>query len=719
MTDVGGRLAIHHPDHEESQHLTAFVAEHQSADPKTPGSGESLENDELGQEQALYRFLVDSLTEYAVFAVTPSGVVMSWNAGAEKTFGFAQAEIIGRPFDMIFTAEDARAGEPRNELDSALSGAQTQHDRWHVRKDGSRFWGTNTVQPLYNAAGKLLGFTKLVRDTTLNHVALEELSDSEQQLRLLVESEHDYAIFSIALDGTVTSWNAGAEKLFGYAQTDMIGCNFSNLFTPDDVIAGLPVAELSAATTKGFANVELFLVRKNGSRFRASGKLNQLRRDAAGQLRGFVKIVHDITEQDAAYQHERKWSTTFQRAVLPLNLPEVTGLKFDAVYEPGLADAQVGGDWYDAVRLLDGRVLVTIGDVGGRGLEAAVVVGVVRQIMRGIAQLHADPALVLDAADRALAIEYPDVYVTAWVGILDLVTRTITYSCAGHPPTLLAAADGSVRELGSPALPIGLREGLRGESDTVSWSDGDTLILYTDGLTEATHDVLTGIARLYEAARWVGAALWHNPAEEIKRLTIPDGSVDDVAILVLRADFATFEQHVDRWHLDAGDAAAATALRMKFTSSLAHKDFSSEDIANAELVFGELIGNVVRHTCGNCEVDIVVDHSGSRTVLHVLDSGAGFRYVSRLVPDPYCESGRGLFLIAAMTADFEVDQRPDGGSHARAVLRGRFPSLLRQFMPKRRLPVAGAAILGADTTTDAGLRTIGGPPLLRGLVQQI
>jgi PAS domain S-box-containing protein len=648
----------------------------------------SSENDAAGQDQALYRFLVDSLTEYAVFAVSPAGVVISWNAGAEKTFGFTQAEIIGRPFDVIFTPEDARAGAPRNELDSALSGVQTQHDRWHVRKDGSRFWGTNTVQPLRDAAGKLLGFTKLVRDTTLNHLALEALSDSEQQLRLLVESEHDYGIFSIALDGTVTSWNAGAEKVFAYPQTEMIGDNFAKLFTPEDAAAGLPVAQLHEATITGSASVEFFLTRADGSRFRASGKLNQLKRDAAGELRGFVIIVHDITEQDAAYQHERKWSTTFQRAVLPSHLPKIAGLQFDALYQPGLSDAQVGGDWYDAVRLLDGRVLVTIGDVGGRGLEAAVVVGVVRQIMRGIAQLHADPALLLDTADRALAVEYPDVYVTAWVGILDLVTRTITYSCAGHPPTLLAAADGSVRELGSPALPLGLREGFRGVSDTVSWSDGDTLILYTDGLIEAKQDVIAGIALLYEAARQLGPAAWHGPAGEIQRIVIPDGSADDVAMLVLRVDFARFERHVDRWRLDAGDAAAATALRETFVASLAHKDFSAEDIDNAELVFGELISNVVRHANGHLQVEVVIDRSGRQTVLHVLDSGAGFRYVSRLVPDPYCESGRGLFLIAALTADFEVDARPDGGSHARAVLRGRFPSLLREIAPVHEVPTA-------------------------------
>ena len=146
-------------------------------------------------------------------------------------------------------------------------------------------------------------------------------------------------------------------------------------------------------------------------------------RSLAEQLRE-EKARQVAYERDRLYEHERKWSTTFQRAVLPLSLPSVTGCAFDAVYEPGLGDAQVGGDWYDAVRLIDGRILVSIGDVAGNGLEAAVVVGVVRQIMRGIAQLHANPMLILDAADRALSLEYPGVYVTAWVGIVDLVTRT-------------------------------------------------------------------------------------------------------------------------------------------------------------------------------------------------------------------------------------------------------------------------------------------------------
>lgn len=516
--------------------------------------------------------------------------------------------------------------------------------------------------------------------------AIEKLSDSEQQVGLLVESLADYAIFSLGLDGTITSWNSGGEALFGYAPAEIIGCHFAKLFTAEERADRLPESQLEKATIHGCASVEFVLLRKDGSRFRASGKINALNRDSDGKARGFVKIVCDISEQDAVYQHERAWSSAFQRAVLPVQLPNVPGLRFDALYEPASIDAQVGGDWYDAVRLLDGRVLVTIGDVAGRGLEAAVVVGVVRQIMRGIAQLHADPSLILDAADRALALEYPDIFVTAWVAILDLVTRTLTYSCAGHPPTLLVGTDAVVRELGDPGLPIGLREGKRGTSNTVTWSDRDTLVLYTDGIIEAKHDIIHGSSLMAEAAKALDPAEWENPAAQIKRRVIPDGSIDDVAILVLRVDFETYEQQLDRWQLDASDPAAASAMRKRFTSALPTQRFSAENIADAELVFGELIGNIVRHAGANGRAEIVLDHSGPRTVLHVLDQGAGFRYVSRLAPDPYSEHGRGLFLIAAMTADFVVDQRPDGGSHARAVLQGRFPSPFREISPPHRAP---------------------------------
>lgn len=276
-----------------------------SSDTQPPVAESVPYNEPLGTDPVLYCLVVDSLTEYAVFAVSPNGIVLSWYAGAEKTFGYSAMEMIGWPFDILFTADDVQRGIPKDELATALSGKNTHHDRWFVRKDQTRFWGTNTVQPIHDPARVLIGFTKLVRDSTPSHVALEALSDSEQQLRLLVESVSDYAIFSIELDGTIKSWNAGGEKVFGYTQAEIVGHDFSMLFSAEDTAAGIPLAELRKATVHGVASVERWLVRKDGSRFLASGKLSQLKRDPAGEVRGFVKIVHDITENFVAAQDLR------------------------------------------------------------------------------------------------------------------------------------------------------------------------------------------------------------------------------------------------------------------------------------------------------------------------------------------------------------------------------------------------------------------------------
>jgi diguanylate cyclase (GGDEF)-like protein/PAS domain S-box-containing protein len=283
-------------------------------------SSEATTDDASGAfnaDAALYGFVVDSLTDYAVFAVSPSGIIISWNRGAQDTFGYVAGEVVGKAFDIIFTPEDIRSDGPQTELRIPLSGGQTQHDRWHVRKDGTRFWGTNTVQPLHDANGTLLGFTKLVRDTTTSHLALEALNDSEQQLRLLVESVRDFAIFSMDLDGKIKSWNSGAEKVFGYTQSEMIGRDFAQVFCMEDVAAGLPSSQLHKAAQHGSANVETWLMRKDGSRFLGSGKVSQLKRDAAGDMRGFVSIVHDTTAQHATAEDLRRRAQFDELTELP------------------------------------------------------------------------------------------------------------------------------------------------------------------------------------------------------------------------------------------------------------------------------------------------------------------------------------------------------------------------------------------------------------------
>jgi anti-sigma regulatory factor (Ser/Thr protein kinase) len=277
--------------------------------------------------------------------------------------------------------------------------------------------------------------------------------------------------------------------------------------------------------------------------------------------------------------------------------------------------------------------------------------------------------LILDATDRALCLEYPDIYVSAWVGLIDLVTNTITYASAGHPSPLLVSENGTVRELNDAGtMLIGLRRSQHGEqSSVVQLAQGDALVLYTDGITEAGRDLFAGTRSLIVAAGTFAATPGRHPAAAIKRQVIPQGSPDDAAILVVRTDFREADRFIERWTFDVRNANAARRARGKFTRSLGLHGFSAAACANAEVVFGELIGNVVRYA-SSADVEVAVNHGGPETVLHVMDHGSGFKHISRLPQDPYSENGRGLYLIAALTDEFTVSERPDGGSHARAVL---------------------------------------------------
>ena len=109
------------------------------------------------------------------------------------------------------------------------------------------------------------------------------------------------------------------------------------------------------------------------------------------------------------FDREHRASQAFQEAALPSTLPIVPGLAFDAVYRAADHDVMVGGDWYDAFRIDDGRIVMSVGDVMGSGLSAAVTMNAVRQSVRGAAQLFPDPIAILNAADRALRSERPGI----------------------------------------------------------------------------------------------------------------------------------------------------------------------------------------------------------------------------------------------------------------------------------------------------------------------
>jgi anti-sigma regulatory factor (Ser/Thr protein kinase) len=299
--------------------------------------------------------------------------------------------------------------------------------------------------------------------------------------------------------------------------------------------------------------------------------------------------------------------------------------------------------------------------------------GNMRQIIRGIAQVHADPALMLDAADRALREEHPDRFVTAFVGVYDPVARRLAYASAGHPPPMLRHPDRTVELLSDGGLPLGLRHLAKESGKTVRVPPGSYLVLYTDGLTEAAHQPAAGEDRLRSLLADGAVLDATHPAQALRTAVFGnEPPKDDVAILVLgiaaedTAAAVRDEEPLQRWFFDAADGQAAQAARRAFTDGLRTRAADDECVHRAELVFGELVGNAARYANG--PVEVTVDWSGAAPVLHVLDSGPGFHHVPTLPRDVYSESGRGLFIISLLSDEFSVSRRPDVGSHARAVL---------------------------------------------------
>jgi PAS domain S-box-containing protein len=252
-------------------------------------------------ESDRFRTLVEAVTDYAIYMLDPSGIVISWNAGAERFKGYRAPEIIGLHFSRFYTDEDRAADLPARALDIAVREGKFEAEGWRVRKDGTRFWAHVVIDPIRDPSGRLTGFAKITRDLTERKKAEELLRRSEQQFRILVQGVTDYAIYMLDPQGRVSSWNAGAQRIKGYAAEEIVGKHFSQFYAPEDREAGKPGRALETAVREGRFESEGWRVRKDGTRFWSHVVIDSIRGDD-GELLGFAKITRDITERKQAQE---------------------------------------------------------------------------------------------------------------------------------------------------------------------------------------------------------------------------------------------------------------------------------------------------------------------------------------------------------------------------------------------------------------------------------
>jgi serine phosphatase RsbU (regulator of sigma subunit) len=263
-------------------------------------------------------------------------------------------------------------------------------------------------------------------------------------------------------------------------------------------------------------------------------------------LRAVARRRSDV--QYALYAEEQRISAMLQAALAPQQLPAIPGVTLHAIYVPAESERDVGGDWYEALALRDGRAFLTIGDVAGHGLTAAVTMNKARQAILAAAVVETEPAAILRRANRVLCSQSAGM-VTAACCIFDPATGRLDYATAGHPAPIVATALGA-RALANGAAPLGIVDEIDIVSNAVMLAPASLVLLYTDGLLEEQRDVVAGEAELVAAAQRFRAA--GDPACAIFDAVIgPRAPRDDVAVLTMTLEALTARDSERRRLTDA------------------------------------------------------------------------------------------------------------------------------------------------------------------------
>jgi PAS domain S-box-containing protein len=260
---------------------------------------------------ALQNAILNS-ANFSSIATDDKGVIQLFNVGAERMLGYSAAEVIDQitPADISDPQEViARAAALSLELGTAITpgfealafkasrGIEDIYELTYIRKDGTRFPAIVSVTALRDGAQNVIGYLLIGTDNSARKQAEEKLRWTESSFRLMVESVSDYAIVMLDPDGSVASWNTGAQRIKGYSADEILGRHFSVFYPEDDVASGKPQRDLDAVTTSGRHEDEGWRIRKNGSLFWANIVFTAIR-DQGGNLRGFAKLTRDLTERN-------------------------------------------------------------------------------------------------------------------------------------------------------------------------------------------------------------------------------------------------------------------------------------------------------------------------------------------------------------------------------------------------------------------------------------
>ena len=344
---------------------------------------------------------------------------------------------------------------------------------------------------------------------------------------------------------------------------------------------------------------------------------------------------------------------TLQRKLLPERLPSIPSVELAARYLPGGPGVEIGGDWYDVFAYKDGRVGLAMGDVVGRGVGAASLMGQLRTALRAYALEQPSPAAVLDRLGALFHQVAPGQMATLVFVVWDPSSSIVCLASAGHPPPLAIAPDGSSSYLEHETCPpLGVMPYLA-YKERVQWLEpGSTILLYTDGLVEQRGSIAEGLTRLREA---VIAGDAEELCDRVVELLLPGGSAgDDAALLALRDVPLASE----RLSLEIpADPDALVHVRRSLNQWLTASGASAKDAYALSVACGEACANAIEHAYGPSEAAFRLDAQRVNGDVEIVVSDGG-RWRRRFSG----QRGRGLDLMEALADELEITATESGTS---------------------------------------------------------
>ncbi|MFI8359285.1 SpoIIE family protein phosphatase [Streptomyces sp. NPDC085612] len=383
---------------------------------------------------------------------------------------------------------------------------------------------------------------------------------------------------------------------------------------------------------------------------------------------GILIHLADVTDHAEAVERlraserrQREAAVTLQRSLLPQELEQPDDLRVAATYQPGGTEAAVGGDWYDVITLGAGRTALVIGDVMGRGVRAAAVMGQLRTAVRAYARLDLPPHEVLQLLDGLAAEIDASQIATCVYAVHDPNEGLLAYASAGHLPILVRDEDGTVRRAADPTGPPLGTGGWLHSSGTIALGPGSTAVLYTDGLVERRgEDIDEGVAALERAL----AGAQGTPAVICDRLMralgVDADHDDDVAVMVLQQPARTGSD-AELFHNAAlellGGIEAAPRARAFAQGVLASWRFPVELCDLGVLAASELVANSLQH--GTPPMRLRLRRTDRRLIIEVTDGDD--HLPRRRRAEPADETGRGISIIATIASSWGSRRTPGGG----------------------------------------------------------